>query len=269
MLIPRIGGPDVLFCVRPAKDGKEAAYRPAKIVSIGHYDNKGATVNMQVFTDGSNDVEDLGDEAKKGMIWKPSVAYDEKSEKAGTWKYALYVPGPRVEIIEIRDDIQHGREIIKKGAMGTWDQLKNTIRFPDEFIEGKHPDQQPEYAANEFIDWHVARLVMPEGYLVMAVPAPLQDGKERPHERQEYLNDLLEEWANDPMTRFPSSVRRVWGRGAMRQGMVDQIKREQEELANQERERSGNQPLITQDNETEEQSGDRRRRARQLQNAGK
>ncbi len=51
-------------------------------------------------------------------------------------------------------------------------------------------------------------------------------GRELPGERQEYLNDMLEEWENAEWTTpFPSTVRRRWQRGMFRQRAVEENKR--------------------------------------------
>lgn len=221
MLIPRIGMPGVLFCVKPAMNGEPAVFSPAQIVRVREYGTTMALVNLQVFGDGDDMIE-----------YKSAVSYNEGGNVEGTFCYfdEKERTGPRVEIVEAAHDIIHGREIVKAGAKGEWDQLLNTITFPVEFIEGMHPDQKPTYRADDFIDWHVARLVMPKGYQIIVQPVRNDDGRERPDERRQYMEDLMDEWSNSEWgTPFPSTVRRRWARGDMRQRALNDIKRLDEE----------------------------------------
>src|SRR5471032_613438 len=88
--VPSIGR--VVHFVLPAGRNK-GEHRPAIIVRVweaaahpqGHPDN---LVQLQVFTDGSND----GEEYKSGTHWATSVHHDASGTEFGTYHFPEYVP---------------------------------------------------------------------------------------------------------------------------------------------------------------------------------
>lgn len=63
------------------EDGSHAGdHRPAIVVRV--WDHEKGTINLQVFTDGSND----GEQYKSGIAWKTSRLYSEGKEP-GTWHW--------------------------------------------------------------------------------------------------------------------------------------------------------------------------------------
>lgn len=227
MLIPRVSHP-CLYCVKAGTPDAAPVERPAMIVRVNAYDPTSASVNLQVFTDGIGDSNYFGNQSEQGLVHVPEARYDAGAMEIGTFRYLdeKSMRGPRIEEIRVTNTILHGRETILKDAPGIWDQLKNTLRFPTEFIEGMHADHQPEYKADDFIDWHIARIFLPKGYVVIVQPAPI-DGRERPSERGEYMDDLMEQWENSEWgTPYPSTVQRSWPRGGARRRMIEDIDRQ-------------------------------------------
>ncbi len=62
------------------------ACRPGIIVNI--FDQKSNRLQLQVFTDGSND----GAEYAEGCVWVPSVALDALGKEAGSWHDPMICP---------------------------------------------------------------------------------------------------------------------------------------------------------------------------------
>jgi hypothetical protein len=267
MLIPRVGM-SCLYVVNPsvpAVEGQEwqppTDVRAALITKIDSYGPNGAFCTLSVMgADGSDN--EAG--------YKVGVKYNEKGEEAGTFMYMdeSQLSGPRIEIMEVAWDITHGRETVKKGAKGVWDQLRNTIRFPTEFIEGMGQGQEPQYKANEFIDWHVARLVLPKNYIMAIQPYSSKEslsGRETPGERIRYVQDVMEQWENAEWgTPFPSSVNRRWARGDARQERLQHWRQEQEQ---EKEEQAGRQPLRSQDQSGENSGRQPERRERAMSHA--
>jgi hypothetical protein len=56
-------------------------HRPAVVVRV--WDQSAASIQLQVFTDGSND----GAHYAMGVAWKTSVHQDEEKKEPGTWHW--------------------------------------------------------------------------------------------------------------------------------------------------------------------------------------
>lgn len=69
--------------VMPESAGGTPVIRPAIIVNIYDKDDTMQKVQLQVFTDGSND----GKQYEKGLYWATSVPHSD-DHKPGTWHHA-------------------------------------------------------------------------------------------------------------------------------------------------------------------------------------
>ena len=86
--VPSIGR--VVHFVLPDSSRYAGEHRPAVIVKVWDADPKpNSMVQLQVFTDGSND----GELYKSGLFWATSVHYADPSENKGySWHWPEYVP---------------------------------------------------------------------------------------------------------------------------------------------------------------------------------
>lgn len=78
----------IVHYVLPAGNSK-GEHRPAIIVKVWEAHRAQGTVNLQVFTDGNNDVSPGGRESEsygKGIAWATSVHYDE-NKAPNTWHW--------------------------------------------------------------------------------------------------------------------------------------------------------------------------------------
>lgn len=198
MEIPTTGR-DVLFVLQPAspEDKQPAVIRPAKIISIWSYGPRQAVVNLSVILDGDRDATlasrlTLGTNCRVSddmmFLYFTSSQYDPKLSAPGTWCY------DRMEIHSVEEiivdlDITHGREIISAGAVGIWDQKKDSLTFDRKNVGGISDDQLPVYPANKFFNLHMPRLTMPENYFPMMAVVE-SDGSESPDERRAFMGDL-------------------------------------------------------------------------------
>lgn len=69
--------------------------RPAMIVQTW----EGTIVNLQVFTDGENDVRHHPD-AARGLLWRGSVAEDPTGQQVNTWHWPPMVPKAAAPVVE-------------------------------------------------------------------------------------------------------------------------------------------------------------------------
>ena len=70
-------------------------HRPAIIVKVWNHET--GYVNLQVFTDGSNDVQMFQDserysqitreQVSRGILWSTSIFPDEETKRAGSWHW--------------------------------------------------------------------------------------------------------------------------------------------------------------------------------------
>jgi hypothetical protein len=67
------------------KQHRAGAHRPAIIVAINCEGTQHETLQIQVFTDGSND--GIGKDANRNLYWATSVRHDEDGKAPGTWHW--------------------------------------------------------------------------------------------------------------------------------------------------------------------------------------
>lgn len=195
MRIPQVGDP-ILFVLRAAKpdDKLPAIIRPGVIVNVGSYGPKHAEVNAVITIDGTNDTIAARNSNVRAMndlqAWATSVSYSEaKNNEADTWHYAEDVY-KSCEEFRVIGPITHGRETIRKGAVGVWDQAKDTITFCAADVQGLHEDDTPSYPAQKFIDLHCARLEAPEGMIWMQEVRMREDDSEAGCEREQMMASM-------------------------------------------------------------------------------
>lgn len=190
MRIPK-SGMRVGFVMRPAsKDDKiPAEIRPAEITRVHNYSSDSATVNLIVTLDGPTDVEIVRSKGYGNIdgfhLHCTNVNFDQNEQREMTFHFYEMTPHS-VEDVIVRADIMHGREMIRAGAIGVHDQLKNTITFPREMVQNCPTDMETIYRADLFIDQHCARLDAPNGHIWINTRA-IDDGTERPWEHNRFL----------------------------------------------------------------------------------
>lgn len=207
MRIPTIGE-DVLFCLRAATAGQPAELRPAKITKIWGYGPDRATCDLFIFLNGEADRQML--ESEKASVAPMAVEGFCGSYTSASWSpkqdgmaisQFCYMPEKsfNIESIVIEYEITHGREKIRAGAVASWNQEKDTLTFDKADITGGHPDMVPSFAAQEFFNWHMARIQLPEGYGII-VDVVESDGSESPDERAGLVYDIVRQ-NRDPIYR--------------------------------------------------------------------
>lgn len=68
-----------------AKQHRIGHHRPAIIVAINCEGTKDESLQLQVFTDGSND--GIGKDGDRNVYWATSVRHDEETKAPGTWHW--------------------------------------------------------------------------------------------------------------------------------------------------------------------------------------
>jgi hypothetical protein len=86
-MTPQINlGQDVLYTLH---DG--LTDRPGKVVRV--VDADAGVVNLQVFVDGSNDVDLIGQNTSENILWQTSVPYS-AAQAARTWRFPEHCQVP-------------------------------------------------------------------------------------------------------------------------------------------------------------------------------
>jgi hypothetical protein len=206
MRIPR-SGDDVLFCIDEgsADFNTKPQFRPGQVLNVTNYAPNSAVVTLAVHI-GQGDRDFLPNDYQPQQGIVPCIQRDScqysKEPKKGHWCYFEdaypVIHGYNVEEISADGEITHGRDIIRDGAMGIWDQQRNTVAFKREDVKwqdgsGKTYDMPEQYEAiypaDYFLDQHVSRVKVPETYRTIVKWVQTDGQKETPDERRKYIRN--------------------------------------------------------------------------------